>query len=59
MPTNCENCGHDISNHVGYVYMGGGQGEEMGCTYVIDAEKGILCDCMETPESIEEKLYAN
>lgn len=51
---NCDNCGHDISNHVGMTYMGGGHSEVMGCTFVLDLDKQILCDCPLSPEKLDE-----
>lgn len=50
---NCNNCGHSLSNHVGSVYMGFGESETLGCTFVEDLEKGILCDCPLSPEGLD------
>lgn len=50
---NCDNCGHDISAHHGYQYMGGGHGEVMGCLEVVDMDKKTLCDCLLSPEEVE------
>lgn len=50
----CEDCGHSMSMHVGVVDMGGGHSEPMGCTHMVDYDKGILCDCLNYEEGWDE-----
>ena len=46
----CENCQHSMEMHIGLVDMGGGHSEVLGCTHVVDYQKGIICECTNSPE---------